>query len=145
MNVYMFLPVSAVSNIFNIVSTISTIVSVSAPSVVAKHVLKTSHRIQLIEMMVCGCSCLSLHCLLRGSPTSRPMAMRWPWHLIEKNGYSGKKEINSSLTAHREAVLQCCCTGHTPLIDLHCRLHRLGEDMASFPGFHCLKLSIILG
>ncbi len=56
-----------------------------------------------------------------------------------------KKEIISTLTAHSQAVLQCCCAGHTPLIDLHCRLHRLGEDLASFPGCRCLKPSIIPG
>lgn len=56
-----------------------------------------------------------------------------------------KKEIISTLTAHSQAVLQCWCTGHTLLIDLHCRLLGLGKDLASFPGCRCLKPSIIPG
>lgn len=56
-----------------------------------------------------------------------------------------EKKIISTLTAHSQAALQCCCSAHTQLIDLHCRLYRLGEDLARFPGCRCLKPSVISG
>ena len=87
-----------------------------------------------------SCSCLPSWSLHTGTPIEVEWC-RWDGHGTWQRRMT--KKLISTLTHPTQAVLPCCCSGHTRMIDLHCRLHR--EELASSRGCRCFNPSIFPG